>query len=79
MRLLDYKARHGLSVTKLAAQLGFGVSTVHGWLTDRREPSPPAVLAIVRATGGAVRAADLRRDLADVARLERRAQPKEVA
>ena len=75
MRLLDYMRREELTLTELAAQLGFGVSTVHGWL-NKREPSASAVLAIVKATGGAVRAADLRRDLADA---ERITQPREVA
>jgi len=72
MRLLDYKARHGLTLVELAAQLGFGVSTVHGWLSyPHRQPSPGAVLAIVRATRGAVRGEDLRKDLAAAAQIER--------
>src|SRR3954468_11770256 len=72
MRLLDYKARHGLTFVELDAQLGFGVSTVHGWLSyPHRQPSPGAVLAIVRATRGAVRGEDLRKDLAAAAQIER--------
>jgi DNA-binding transcriptional regulator YdaS (Cro superfamily) len=73
MRLQDYKDRHGLSATKLARQLGFPLSTVHSWLKGEREPSSAAILAVVRATGGAVRTEDLRLDLAEAAEIERAA------
>jgi DNA-binding transcriptional regulator YdaS (Cro superfamily) len=77
MRLQDYKALHRLTAPTLAARIGYPLSTVEAWLHEFREPSPPAILAIVKATGGAVRTQDLRRDLAEAAEIERAAIVRE--
>jgi antitoxin CcdA len=58
MRLEQYKAREGLSLTALAARIGRPVSTVHGWLSGARRPDWAGLEAIAAATGGSVTAAD---------------------
>ena len=67
MDLLTYKRTEGLTLTQLSARLGFGVSTVHGWLTGRRSPELLALPQIVQRTGGMVTLADLRPELAPAA------------
>ena len=67
MDLLTYKRIEGLTLTQLSARLGYGTSTVHGWLTGRRSPELLALPQIVQRTGGAVTLGDLRPELAPAA------------
>lgn len=66
MKLADYKKAHGLSLSKLASLLGFGLSTVHGWVDEKssRKPGLAAIPIIVKRTHGQVTVADLRPELA---------------
>lgn len=42
-------SRRGVSVDDLAVHLETSPSTVHGWLSSRRVPEPPVLLALSRA------------------------------
>ncbi len=67
MDLATYKTTEGLTLTGLAAKLGFGVSTVHGWLDGRRKPALEALPQILARTGGKVTLAELRPEFASEA------------
>ena len=54
MQLRAYLTETKTSMTSLAALLGVGVSTVHGWASGRRSPSLIVVQRLRDLTGGAV-------------------------
>ena len=58
MKLSRYLADAGLSVSAFARKAGLQVSTVHRAVHGRVMPSEATIVAIARATGGAVRADD---------------------
>jgi uncharacterized protein YjcR len=58
MNLAQYKCSKGLSLAKLAEQLGRPVSTVHSWVAETRRPDWAVVADIEQRTGGLVTAAD---------------------
>ena len=64
MKLSEYQAAEGLSLTQLAGRLGFAVSTVHGWVAGDRSPGMGALPVIVARTDGRVSVVDLRPELA---------------
>jgi len=67
MDLATYKATEKLTLTALAAKLGFGISTVHGWLDGRRKPALEALPQIMARTEGKVTLAELRSEFASKA------------
>jgi DNA-binding transcriptional regulator YdaS (Cro superfamily) len=58
MKLAEYKLKHGLTLTALAAEIGVSVPTCHGWLKGKTLPSWASILLIEAATKGAVTADD---------------------
>lgn len=50
-------ARRGVSVDDVAVHLNTSTTAVYGWLSARRVPEPPALVALARALG--LRPADL--------------------
>lgn len=59
MTLADYLARTGTTLEAFGARLGVAHSTVQRWATGQSRPRGRAAMeAVVRATGGAVTAAD---------------------
>ncbi|MCZ2498153.1 hypothetical protein GN316_15415 [Xylophilus sp. Kf1] len=70
MKLSDYlEAAGSLSVTELSQRIGVkSPAQVRQWQHGYagRQPGPKHCVAIERATGGAVRRADLRSDWADI-------------
>lgn len=58
MKLAEYLKQNGKTLTAFAASIGEKVPTVHGWISGRRNPGLASLVAIERATNGAVRAPD---------------------
>jgi DNA-binding transcriptional regulator YiaG len=58
MTLSEFKAKNGLTLTELAAQLGRPVSTVHSWISGARRPDWNSVARIEILTQGEVLASD---------------------
>lgn len=58
MTLGEHLKQNGISLTAFAASIGEKVTTVHGWISGRRNPGLASLVAIERVTGGAVRATD---------------------
>jgi DNA-binding transcriptional regulator YdaS (Cro superfamily) len=58
MTLAEYLKQNAITLTAFAASIGENIPTVHGWISGRRNPKLAALVAIERATDGAVRAAD---------------------
>jgi hypothetical protein len=58
MTLAEHLKRNGITLTAFAASIGEKVTTVHGWISGRRNPGLASLVAIERVTGGAVRATD---------------------
>jgi len=56
--IIDHMREHKLTAVQLAAQLGCTSEAVSSWRLGRRRPSRRMMMAIVRVTGGAVRARD---------------------
>jgi hypothetical protein len=59
MTLGEYLKQNGIRLTDFARLLGdANIPTVHDWISGRRLPKLLNLVAIERATGGAVRAID---------------------
>jgi DNA-binding transcriptional regulator YdaS (Cro superfamily) len=58
MKLAVYLKQNSKTLTAFAAEIGEKVTTVHGWISGRRNPGLASLVAIERATNGAVRATD---------------------
>lgn len=58
MRLGEHLKQNGIKLTDFAASIGEKVTTVHGWISGRRNPGLAALVAIERVTSGAVRTTD---------------------
>lgn len=71
MTLSEYRDREKLTLAALAERVGMPLTTVHGYVTGKRQPEPDKCLQISRSTNGAVTPADLRPDLAEIFASER--------
>jgi len=58
MTIAEYLKQNGMTLTAFAASIGEKVTTVHGWISGRRNPGLASLVAIELATDGAVRATD---------------------
>jgi transcriptional regulator with XRE-family HTH domain len=58
MTLAEHLKQNGITLTAFAASIGEKVTTVHGWMSGRRNPGLASLVAIERTTNGAVRAID---------------------
>ncbi len=58
MKLADWLAQTGTTITEFANAIGEDVSTCHNWMTGRRNPRAAALAKIDEATKGKVRPAD---------------------
>lgn len=58
MTLAEYKLKHGLSLTALAAEIGVSSPRAHEWLSGKKRPSWASLILIEAATKGAVTAND---------------------
>lgn len=66
MTLSEYREREKLTLAALAERVGMPLTTVHGYLTGKRQPEPDKCLQISKATNGEVSPSDLRPDLAEI-------------
>ncbi|MBX9697897.1 MAG: helix-turn-helix domain-containing protein [Acetobacteraceae bacterium] len=64
MTLAEFRAAEKMTLAALAERLGLPLTTLHGYISGKRQPDPEIIPRIVDATGGRVTAADLRPDLA---------------
>lgn len=64
MTLSEFQKAEGLTLVALAERLGMPITTVHGYLKEKRRPALDALGRIEAATEGRVTKADLRPDLA---------------
>lgn len=58
MKLSEHLKQNGITLTTFAASIGEKVTTVHGWISGRRNPGLVSLVAIECATNGAVRPID---------------------
>ncbi|MGX9963137.1 YdaS family helix-turn-helix protein [Roseomonas sp. F4] len=68
MDLHTYLSQKGVTATSLAARLGVAHTTVLRWADGTLRPKAKRVAQIVKVTGGAVTAAELRPDMAEAFR-----------